>query len=169
MRRTLILAVIWMVPLCISVYAVYVVMDRAWRKGCPGWSETDLQEVARRSGLEFVESATLLGALRYECIQANEMWAAVRMDKDDFEAMLGSLPAPHHFSFDTTGVTPDQFPLMPNSARSSRREAAPIWWQPDSAKNFVGRRWACRTGGYVYLLANLDDEMEAVLHIYWSF
>ncbi len=171
-RGTWIFAVILVGALCLSGYVAYIVIERAMDKAC-SWSEMDLQGVAKRTGLEFPENAKLLGALWFHCWLTSDVWAAVRVDKDGFEAMLDALscsPVDHDLScdFDKEDFA-DWVPQLTSSIALSSRglEAEPTWWQPDSANNFVICGWS--QPYFNRLLADLDDETEAVLYIYSRF
>ncbi|MCK4323684.1 MAG: hypothetical protein KAW89_04085 [Armatimonadetes bacterium] len=130
---------------------------------CPGLSEPQLEEVAELTGIDFPHSAKLLGAVCYACFQAREMRASVRIDREDLDETLNSIPVEEQ---DTT--TDDSYRQGFFAAIRWLREM-PAWWHPELAETFAGySRVYTGSEPTVLLLVHLDDEATPVIYIYWA-
>ncbi len=126
-------------------------------------------EISKMTHLGFPPSAELINS-RLESWLTKQLYAVVRIDRPDVTSFVASFPQPAEVqSDDRLGITNNM----------CGEDAAPPWWDPDSARDFVAavielplkfsdeELTDYDITNTVSLLISMDDHQRAIIYLFW--
>ena len=123
-------------------------------------TEPKLDDIPRMTGVEFPAGTELLGARHVWSGQYWSVLCVMRLPRSELDALMDALPITEPWSAENRFGLSDTMRLV---------VAAPEWWRPDSAEDFMAGESSndvYQDYGHITALIALDDETEITVYFF---